>query len=188
MNFKIGTKSSAILTSLVVAVTVSWSPATAFADPFGTGTSDTGYLADNNVHTYCQYMVSYIPAWFDPMQDAMNNLANQTDMSVTYISRCEAITDVLFSVTDSSVIGSNVRGATACLTFIPNTSICNTSRVWLNSDLLTTYSARRKTSCHEVGHSVGLSHAPTGDDCMISGSYTYSSYNSHHVGHINAAY
>jgi hypothetical protein len=52
-----------------------------------------------------------------------------------------------------------------------------------------------KTSCHELGHSVGLSHGAGGgnggaDDCMMSGerpnlNSQYERYSLHHKEHIN---
>ena len=53
-----------------------------------------------------------------------------------------------------------------------------------------------KTVCHELGHTVGLTHGSGGgdggtDDCMISGerpstNSQYERYSSHHKEHINA--
>lgn len=50
-----------------------------------------------------------------------------------------------------------------------------------------------KTTCHELGHSVGAAHSDTSDDCMRNGEIPnvlpqWQRYNAHHVGHINAAY
>jgi predicted Zn-dependent protease len=49
-----------------------------------------------------------------------------------------------------------------------------------------------KTMCHEVGHSVGLTHGGN-TDCMLNGeipstSIVWRTYDSHHKSHINAAY
>lgn len=46
---------------------------------------------------------------------------------------------------------------------------------------------RTKTSCHEVGHSGGLSHSYSANDCMLSGhvSSGHITYNSHHHSHLN---
>ena len=47
----------------------------------------------------------------------------------------------------------------------------------------------KKTMCHELGHSVGLSHGSTYGGCMVSGAVngdvTWRRYSSHHKGHIN---
>jgi hypothetical protein len=163
-------------------------PSSATADPFGTYTFDTGPKADGANHTWCEYRVNWIPSWFDPFDDAMSYLDSHTDMTTNRVYPCTEDTDILFSVRDSEVLGSNTRGVSFCVDLNAATLVCNSSHVQLNSDLLLTYTQRRKTSCHEIGHTVGLSHAPTGDDCMISGNYGYAGYNPHHTLHINIAY
>jgi hypothetical protein len=71
----------------------------------------------------------------------------------------------------------------------------------LNIDLLLDYTQRRKTLCHEIGHSVGLQHytsAGSGavpgenNDCMksgpVDGDVWWIEYSDHHQAHIDTAY
>jgi hypothetical protein len=44
---------------------------------------------------------------------------------------------------------------------------------------------RRKTMCHELGHSTGATHNGA-SGCMVSGSSTASTYTAHVIGHMNA--
>lgn len=163
-------------------------PSSATADPFGTYASDTGPKADGAHHTWCEFRANWIPSWFDPFDDAMTYLDTRTDMTTSRDYACTPDTDILFSVRNSESLGATTRGVSFCIDLNLETMVCNSSHVQLNSDLLLTYTQRRKTSCHEIGHTVGLSHAPTGDDCMISGNYGYAGYNPHHTLHINIAY
>lgn len=71
---------------------------------------------------------------------------------------------------------------------------CETSDVKLDTDEVgTEQRRRRKTYCHEFGHSVGLRHYGSGGDghvgCMVSG-FSYSiRYNDHEIAdHINMRY
>lgn len=159
------------------------------ADPFGTNTIDTGPMADSPFHDWCEALYNFGPPWNDPMDDAMYYLESHSDMSVGKLwSRCTNNTDILFTVKDSASMTPFVRGSTSCRVWVTFGDVCDSFVVLFNSDLLLTYTQRRKTACHEIGHSVGLSHAPTGDDCMISGNYGYAGYNQHHVSHINYNY
>ncbi|MEY4390936.1 MAG: hypothetical protein RLZZ400_679 [Actinomycetota bacterium] len=160
-------------------------------DDFGTNTSDTGPFADDASHTWCEGHLNYVPSWFDPMQDAMDNLDSQTDMTTGAPTSCYTSTDIWYDVYGSSVLGLNVRGRSMCRVALTVGTVCGSFIVQLNSDLLSTYSSRRKTACHEIGHTVGLSHSSiltSTSDCMISGDYTFHTLNSHHVSHINSKY
>ena len=130
----------------------------------------------------------------------MVNLDNQTDMFDTYMNPCGPQTD-LHGVSGSNASMPGTRGSYECLTFVVNLAVCDTGRLRVNVDLLLDYTQRRKTFCHEVGHSVGLQHytsAGTGvvpgenNDCVkngtVSGEIWWIEYSQHHRDHINSAY
>lgn len=158
----------------------------ALADAYGTGGADTGYLPDSADQTWCTYP-SLVDAWYTPIKDSLNNLDSQTDMTDTYVSGCGPYTDAIFSLSNSSSMGAGVRGSTQCTAFTGG-GRCETAQIKLNTQLLTDYTQRRKTACHELGHSVGLSHGSTYGGCMVSGVSSNSTYSSHHVSHINATF
>ncbi len=164
---------------------------TARADVFGPYTADSGPFADNYIHTWCEGRANYIPIWRDSMQDAMDYLDAQTDMTTGTPHQCNDSIDIWYDVFDSSVLGLDVRGSTTCRVAMTPDGVCGSTQIKMNSTLLTTYMARRKTACHEIGHTVGLTHSfgySTSSDCMISGDYTLTFLNTHHVEHINSRY
>jgi len=162
-------------------------PSAGFADDFGTGTGDTGPFADSSLHYWCEDGLNYVPAWYDPIADAMTYLETHTDMTTLHVSQCAQTTDIWYKVENLDYLGVGVRGFSACRLWTDIANTCDSFWLRIDSDL-PTYTQRRKTSCHEVGHTVGLSHASAGDDCMISGNYGYLGYNAHHVAHINSKY
>lgn len=180
-------KVGAVVALIVLSNTVSQG---SFADDFGTHTVDTGAKADNGWHDYCT-VYSWVPSWQQPLDDAMARLSSQTVMTTHWQSGgCSNWMDVQARVSNSTEMGSALRGSTTCVTgqFDALNVVCGGAAVLLNADLLTDYGQRRKTICHEVGHTVGLSHSSTATDCMISGSSTVDWYGSHHIAHINGAY
>ena len=167
---------AAAVASLVLAFSALAAPAQ--ADAYGTCTADTGCRPDSYTHNYC--LNSAMSGNFlTATRSAMAYLDTRTTMS-TPENGCDTDTDVLVS---SSTAFSD-RGDYLCLRFASGNT-CNSARVRLNPDLLPTLEQARKTACHEFGHSVGLAHGNT-TDCMINGSSTLSTYNQHHVDHINA--
>ena len=83
---------------------------------------------------------------------------------------------------------AGVRGAYQCTsTSGVSGPGCQTARLKLNPDLLNDDLNRKKTACHEVGHSGGLSHESDPNDCMVPGpvSSGHTDYNTHHIGHLN---
>lgn len=172
--------------SLFLFALLSTNLTTASADPFGTNTSETPPFADNSLHNYCFVGIteSY---WVNPLTSAMNKLASQTVMSTGVQLSCNEDADVRFFRSDNSDLAGSL-GVTFCNKWTQIPGICAGFHVVLNADLLTSTSYRQKTACHEVGHSVGLSHGPTYGGCMISGLSTINYYSSHHVDHINNYY
>ncbi|MEN9989744.1 MAG: hypothetical protein RL508_723 [Actinomycetota bacterium] len=173
------------LALMVVFTTTSF----AYGDDFGLGNGDTGYKADNGWHDYCTYL-SYPSTWSQPIADAMGYLDSATVMTTYSQSACNPWVDAQFHVSNNAEMGSGFRGFTACLSSQTNDTnhICGGAVIFLNADILTSYGQRRKTICHEAGHSVGLMHGNVATDCMVSGSSTLDFYDSHHLSHINNAY
>lgn len=157
-----------------------------------------GYLADNAGQDYCT-IAPWPLDWGTPFVDAMISLDNQTDMYDLYASSCGSQTDVQAERSNNAYM-PGIRGSYQCLTFISG-SVCDTGRLRMNVDLLVDYTQRRKTFCHEIGHSVGLEHytsagmgvvAGENNDCMKSGAVGadlwWIEYSQHHRDHINQTY
>lgn len=161
----------------------------AYGDDFGLGNADVGYKADNGWHDYCTYQ-SYPSTWSQPIDDALGYLDSATIMTTYSQSVCNPWIDAQFHVSGNSEMGSGFRGYTACLLSQTDNinHVCGGALIFLNADILTSYGQRRKTICHETGHSVGLMHGSVASDCMVSGSSTLDFYNSHHLAHVNSAY
>lgn len=164
------------------------------ATPIGADTFPDNYdtrVADSSHHNYC-YTSSLSSSSRRAVADyaMFNSLANPTDMSASLVS-CTSTTDIWWY--DGNLSGSN-RGLRTCANAI-SSSVCNRSNVTLDFAQLdigsNDWEDRRKTSCHEAGHSVGLDHDSTG--CMVTGevpstALSWRRYNSHDTGHINAQY
>jgi len=163
------------------------------ADPWGTGTSDTGAHPDSNPHTYC-YEYGF-PGHYEHSVAQMENnaLGDPTAATVVRESSCDyssrTETDVVWQWRD---LPGTTRGRTRCEDF---DTYCDQFYVQIDFNQITSSSSPdeeniRKTMCHELGHSVGLTHGPTPGGCMVSGAVNgdlqWRRYASHHRNHINA--
>ena len=158
------------------------------ADTFGGGPPESGWVADNSLHNYC-FDGSYPSYWVNPLTSAMVNLDDQTDLTTGVQYACNTDADVRFiKYTDTSQDAP--LGQYACIKFTIDGTRCAGSYVFLNEAKLTSTTLRQKTTCHEVGHSVGLTHHYDGQygGCMLSGYFYDHFYSTHHVAHINANY
>lgn len=169
----------------------------AAADEWGDSESNpidgTGPHPDGGDHNYC----------FQPMDDSAidniisseNALNDTTDAMVWFETSCDynigAETDVVWDTVDLS---GDKRGTSYCNDWDSNEH-CDQIYVELdvaklnegtNDEMDTT-----KTACHELGHSVGLTHHSSGYGCMILGEVPstdlqWRRYVAHHKGdHIN---
>jgi len=179
----------------------------ASADPFGLDTptvnvSGVGAIPDNFDHTYCFDGAGWTPSLRTVVNTQMVNLDSQTSYFDTLPPPpCFAQTDVWFQVT---VLPAGVRGDWSCRLWgdgadgVPNSGDerCAGATVRISSDplVLTNDHQRRKTTCHEIGHSVGLAHGTDTttfwNDCMVSGAVPagiqWEQYNAHHIVHANS--
>lgn len=173
--------------------------APAAADPWGVQSSSTGAHPDGSTHNWC-WGSGFDLALRDNVIDSMNNaLGGPTDAVVDYKSTCVlsglSETDVVWF--DADLPGST-RGKAPCEDY--DGSYCDQFYVTLDPAQINIGSNDEadttKTTCHELGHTVGLTHGAgggdgTADDCMVSGerpssATRYERYSTHHKGHINA--
>lgn len=184
----------ALSMAVTAAVALMLPTAPASADPFAGcyGASNAeGCLPDDFNHTYC------FSGFFDEglraaFLGAMGNLHSDTDYFIEFVESCDNLTDII--VFEDVTVD---RGAYQCI--IANAAgNCERAHIGLNLANLPTPEDRTKTSCHEIGHSVGLKHGinrgPSQDndsylDCMRSGDIVagqdINDYDAHHTQHIN---
>jgi hypothetical protein len=171
-----------------VAATVS----VARGDTFGTACCGK---ADSKAHWACWVPdpgAANIPfaLWeylFDYLNDEVNVAAGIT---VPWSNTCEAGTDMFL---DNRLSNPNNWGLQFCRTAVVN-GICAESSVQINDSKIVTDAAaqglwveavREFNWCHEGGHSLGLNHLASGSECLRSGVQTFTTYGSHHLGHLN---
>lgn len=156
--------------------------------------------ADNSYHTNCWGNDFNGSGMRDDARYAMRNLTSQTNMTKNRTG-CNSTIDIVWrSGVPAGEDPNRLRGLYRCRT-LQNSQECEKSQVWINSSLLNGQSQttlnRRKTSCHEVGHSGGIAHGGysgngnqihfSSHSCMVSGriSSGHQKYNNHQVRHWN---
>lgn len=146
--------------------------------------AQTPCAADNLEHTFCWGDSFDSDNLRDGARGAMDNLADQTRFTRDHLLFCGQNTDLVFRKFNDP----DARGRYDC---VDTSGVagpgCQKAIVYLNPDLLDDDNNRRKTSCHEIGHSGGLVHADDSNDCMKSGP-VYSghrTYGDHHIDHLN---
>jgi hypothetical protein len=169
------------------------------ADPFGVGPPAAGFFPDNATHTNCMTASIVDEGLVGVARWAMDNSLEPTDMIVTEDDACYSYTDVWWFEDD---LGAGTRGRWECWDLSTNGDVCLSANVLLNKTELDQgpydYEDRRKTACHELGHSVGLEHGNGKNDCMVNGAIEdvdpndptdpkWRHYGNHHKDdHINA--
>jgi hypothetical protein len=179
-------RTPAAIVGLLILVTLFLAPANATADQFWDQDCDvsdqTPCTADNWEHTYCWDLTFYQNNLRDAANYAMENLGSQTFFFRNKMPNCTQNTDIVFA--EGQTPGQ--RGKYLCIR--TGNGNCEQAYVFLNPQELSDGVNRRKTACHEVGHSAGLSHSDDVNGCMQSG-YVSSGHQQywypHHVDHLN---
>lgn len=164
---------------LVLALTVT-PPAS--ADPFGVGTSDTGWLADNHDHDYCWSTGFDWTTLRNAASRSMTYLESSTEFNGGSLQACNSGTDIYFQRFDTT----DYRGRYKCFDRGSGNK-CDRANVMISSNRTKLPSnQRRKTICHEIGHTAGSTHHDMDWGCMVSGSSTAETYVSHTRDHMDA--
>lgn len=146
---------------------------TAGALPYDARGADGGWRPDNNDHTFCLGVNPFPDEFFWNALHGMANLDDQTVMYDTYVGACTAVTDVVLTYVNSDRVGW--AGYYTC-DQANSANECERSTARINGYQMFgqswDYSA---TSCHEVGHSVGLSHGFVGN-CMMPSAFTHNEW------------
>lgn len=153
-------------------------------------------LADDAIHTYCLTSSFFLEEHKLVPEYAMYWLDQTTQMSDSPKATCVNSTDAKWYKTD---LPPGYRGLAECAVVGDIPTVCDRTNLHLDFVELDIggldWEDRRKTACHELGHSVGLNHHPAGssEGCMVSGEIPsadvqWRRYTTHDVGHINAAY
>lgn len=147
------------------------------ADFYGNNDGTSGWKPDNSEHTYCwgdDYTGDF-PR--DAGHASMQRLQNQPTMTKNYVASCSSNTDARFATGNLP----SLDGRWECT--LRNGSYCLHAVLTFDRQAITSYDDWRQTTCHEVGHSVGLAHGAQ-EDCMGASS-RQQNYSPHHVNHIN---
>lgn len=171
----------AALVSLLLSLTIH----TASALPYDTRNADGGWRPDNNDHTFC--FGGTIPQdvfWLT--LHGFATLDDQTVMWDTYVGTCTSVTDVVVTYINAPSLGW--AGYYEC-NGSNSANECESATIWLNDYQLNVDWDWTATSCHEVGHTVGLSHGWL-NDCMMPSAFTtpdwwYQFYSPDQVRQIN---
>lgn len=163
----------------------------AHANPFPNNYDNA--VADSSLHTFCTtpgFTTDRTVATY-----AMSVLDDTTDMTDSDAGGCtNRSTDVWWWEED---LPNTLRGQRRCFSHSSPgpPRVCDSSDVKLDYAQLdigpNDWYDRRKTSVHELGHSVGLGHDTI--SAMISGevpstALQWRRYSAHDIGHINAQY
>lgn len=173
--------------------------APAMADEWGSQDGNTGAHPDEDPHSYC--LGSSVSADLEENIDAAAwNALDPTQVNVNYSSTCQLTgageTDVVWT---QGNIASGALAWTDCDDYEsdPPTNQCDQN--YVRVDLATVNQGvddeidQTITTCHEFGHTAGLSHGSTQDDCMENVSTSnppnalkWRRYSAHHIDdHIN---
>lgn len=171
------------------------------------GTHAVGLKPDGPRHTWCfaDSMAGH-DGYKDAAQWAMNTMTKLTHMWGDKQACGGGETDVIFREQHPITAFPGARGATHCEDYANyNNNVCNRAFVTLDVSVISDQGPEpsdltmnlKKTSCHEIGHTLGFEHHPPDyypgpdheQDCMRSGPIGevagWLRYNDHHRAHIN---
>jgi hypothetical protein len=200
---------SATFVALPMALVAIASPAAADTWPF-----NSNFRPDTGNHNYC-YSTTYYPRAEvrTEITNSMVYMNDNTDAKRSYHSTCDTAGDGQTDVVWRQQAPTGGAIGTASCSVKWASGRCDRYEVRLNVTLIREkYSSEanrnrqyRKTSCHELGHTLGLDHYTSNDDRHNNGdrtAYTSScqrsgwtgenlsswtrTWESHHRGHINA--
>ncbi|GAA2390079.1 matrixin family metalloprotease [Nonomuraea africana] len=191
-----------LLPAIILAATVVTTASPAGANGFGSADGCCPF-ADNAKHWY--NYASLETRTRTAVKAALLNLDAQTDMTVAPDTTPDPSTDVesydRYYVDhwdldwDGSSTGYNLYAYAKC---VKNIAPADSTQPWrcdqyevrydlADIDWMTT-TKRQALACHEVGHTVGLSHSSESSSCLRTGAHTTIKYSSHDVAHINGRY
>jgi hypothetical protein len=171
-------------------------PGAATADPYAqtthsSGDTNVGPLNDGYDVDICAEGDGWDSGWALVVLYELIALDGQTDYSISGAANgCEDTTDIRFRLNNSL---AGLRGQSWCNRWASETE-CDSAIVELNPSNLADAQQAAKTTCHEVGHTLGLSHgwdtSTFWNDCMVSGAVPdgaqWTGYSQHHIDHVNS--
>jgi hypothetical protein len=206
---------SALVAIVAACAATSFSLISASADPWPF--SVPGFHPDqgpSHGHCFVEGDAEPVDAMRERMVDAMQYMDSNTQANLNFSSPCDrdgpGETDVVWRGERVFFQGEEVIGLSGCSSV--RGGVCDRYRVFVNGPLVREhYSSEeaehrqyRKTSCHELGHTLGLDHYATEDDrfnngdssaynrsCQRSGFVGFVTDNwtrqweGHHIDHIN---
>lgn len=156
------------------------------ADSFGTCGPASPCIPDSYEHTFCYgSSLDGQSNMKDAIQYAMGNMDDQTYYYKNFVSSCGSTTDVKW--TDGN-LGVHVYGNWTCDLGLNGDGYCEGGTATVNITRLDGELNKQKTSCHELGHSLGAMHDDNAADCMKNGPVEvgHKTYSNHHIDHINS--
>lgn len=183
-----------VLIGLVAAAGLCALAGPALADPWGTGTQDTGDHPDADPHTFCFHSSVRSDARAN-IESAEWNALDPTSVNVDFNSTCDlkgrTETDVVWRQAD--LPNRRDQGETRCEDYDGQYcdqfySAIDMSRAAVGDlDEID----ETMTACHELGHTVGLTHGGSSTDCMAVRGETpptamqFRRYGPHHRDHLD---
>lgn len=185
--------------SLIGAIAAS--PGAAAGDPIGAGPPDSFFFADSSTQGFClgNSLTDRAHLYFVAQMDYLDDATDMADFGPT---SCSSAVDI---VGHNFNLAGNRKGSTSCQV-PPQGDVCTSADVFIDEVEVATSPyptpGLQKTICHEIGHTVGLTHykvaaypgPPEGqEDCMRSGDLPngdpiWRTYSVHHKNEINFVY